>query len=67
MVSGIVRDTMTKLAGNPVIGYSVVFMIEIVFLLLSLIILRRIDVNLFLQQAERQVPLVERAALADEV
>jgi len=67
MVSGIVRDTMTKLAGNAVIGYSVVFVLEIVFLLLSLIILRRIDVNLFLQQAERQVSLVERAALANEV
>lgn len=67
MVSGIVRDTMTELVGNAVIGYSVVFVIEIVFLLLSLIILRRIDFNLFLHQAERQVPLVERAALANEM
>ncbi len=67
MVSGIVRDAMTELVGNAVIGYSVVFVLEIVFLLLSLIILRRIDVNLFIQQAEKQVSLVERAALAKEV
>jgi hypothetical protein len=58
---------MTELVGNAVIGYSVVFVLEIVFLLLSLNILRRIDVSLFLRQAERQVSLVERAALANEV
>ena len=63
MISGVVRDSVTKLVENPVTGYSVVFVIEIVFLLVSLFILQRVDVNLFLHQAERQVPLVERAAV----
>ena len=67
LMSGAVRDVMTNLVGNPVIGYSVVFMIEIGLLLVSLFLLRRIDVSLFKKQVERQMPLVERAAVSSEV
>jgi BCD family chlorophyll transporter-like MFS transporter len=66
IISGVVRDTVTELVENAVSGYSVVFMIEILFLLVSLSILKRVDVTLFHHQADRQVPLVERAA-ANEV
>jgi BCD family chlorophyll transporter-like MFS transporter len=67
MISGVVRDTVTELVENTVIGYSVVFVIEIVLLSVSLFILQRVDVSLFQHQAERQVPLIERAAAANEV
>ena len=67
LMSGAVRDVMTKLVGNAVIGYSVVFMIEICLLVVSLFMLRRVDVSLFKKQAERQMPLIERAAVSSEV
>jgi len=67
LMSGAVRDIMTKLVGNPIVGYSVVFMIEIGLLLVSLFLLQRIDVNLFKKQVERQMPLIERAAVSSEV
>ena len=67
LMSGAVRDVMTKLVGNAVIGYSVVFMIEICLLVVSLFMLRRVDVSLFKKQAERQMPLIERATVSSEV
>jgi len=66
ILSGVLRDMVTELVENAVAGYSAVFVIEILFLLISLYILRRVDVGLFLHQAKRQLPLVERAA-ANEV
>jgi BCD family chlorophyll transporter-like MFS transporter len=63
IISGVVRDTVTQLVENAVTGYSVVFVIEILFLLVSLSILKRVDVALFHHQADRQVSLVERAAV----
>ena len=65
IISGVVRDAVTELVENAVTGYSVVFVIEILFLLVSLFILQRVDVGLFHHQAERQVPLVERAAASE--
>jgi BCD family chlorophyll transporter-like MFS transporter len=67
MISGVVRDTVTELLGNAVLGYCVVFTIEVVLLLVSLFILRRVDVSLFHHRAERQVSIIERAAAAGEV
>jgi BCD family chlorophyll transporter-like MFS transporter len=67
VMGGVVRDAMTKLVGNAVVGYSVVFVIEIGLLLISLFMLRRVDVNLFKKQVERQMPLIERAAVSSEV
>lgn len=67
MISGVVRDMVTELLENAVLGYCVVFVIEVVLLLVSLSILRRVDVSLFHHRAERQVSLIERAAAASEV
>jgi BCD family chlorophyll transporter-like MFS transporter len=67
MISGVVRDTVTELLENAVLGYSVVFTIEVVLLVVSLFILRRVDVSLFHHRAERQVSIIERAAAANEV
>lgn len=67
MISGVVRDTVTGMLEDAVLGYSVVFGIEVVLLVVSLIILRSVDVSLFHHRAERQVSLIERAATASEV
>ena len=66
VLSGVVRDLITQVAMNPITGYVVVFIIEALMILVSLIILRKIDVNVFHQQAD-EPSLVERAAIATEV
>jgi BCD family chlorophyll transporter-like MFS transporter len=66
VISGAVRDTLTRILPNPIMAYVVVFGIMAALLLISLLILRRIDVAAFREQSER-TPLVERAALAGEV
>lgn len=66
VISGAVRDTLTRALPNPTIAYVVVFGIMAALLLISLVMLRRIDVTAFRAQTE-QAPLVERAALAGEV
>ncbi|MFC1936284.1 BCD family MFS transporter [Chloroflexota bacterium] len=66
LLSGVVRDTVTSISQDGVLGYIVVFTIEIGLLLVSLFILQRVDVSLFKQQAEEQLPYVERAAIANE-
>jgi BCD family chlorophyll transporter-like MFS transporter len=65
ILGGAVRDLVTQVAQNAVIGYVTVFGIEAGLLLVSLLLLRRIDVGAFREQAERQT-LVERAALVGE-
>jgi BCD family chlorophyll transporter-like MFS transporter len=65
MLSGTVRDAITELAQNPVTGYVVVFSILALLLLISLLMLGRIDVSAFQKRAE-QMGIVERAALANE-
>lgn len=65
VLSGAVRDLMGGIAQYPVIGYVVVFGIEAAMLVVSLLLLRRIDVSLFRQQAS-ETALVERAAMASE-
>jgi hypothetical protein len=37
-----------------------------ILILVSLYLLRRVDVRLFKQEADQQMPYVERAALANE-
>jgi BCD family chlorophyll transporter-like MFS transporter len=66
VISGALRDTLTRLLPNPMLAYVVVFGIMATLLLVSLVMLRRIDVAAFRQQTE-QASLVERAALAGEV
>lgn len=65
VIGGAVRDTLTRVLPDPIMAYVVVFGIMAILLLISLIMLRRIDVAAFRQQTE-QTPLVERAALAGE-
>jgi BCD family chlorophyll transporter-like MFS transporter len=66
MLSGVVRDAVTQVTQDGVLGYTVVFGIEIIMLLASLMILRGVDVGLFQQRAEETLPYVERAAMASE-
>jgi BCD family chlorophyll transporter-like MFS transporter len=65
VTSGVVRDVVSQMAANPVSGYLVVFAIEAVMLVISLVLLGRIDVGLFRQEAS-SLSVVERAAIANE-
>jgi BCD family chlorophyll transporter-like MFS transporter len=66
VLGGVVRDVVTRLSQDPVTGYVVVFGIEAAMLLVSLVMLRGINVSEFQREAE-QPSLVERAAMASEV
>jgi BCD family chlorophyll transporter-like MFS transporter len=66
VLGGVVRDGVTQFALNETTGYIVVFTIEALLLLVSLYLLRSVDVGLFQKNAEEQLPIVERAALANE-
>ncbi len=66
VISGVMRDTLTRVLPDPTTAYVVVFGLMAALLLISLIMLRRIDVTAFRQQAE-QIPPMERAALAGEI
>ncbi len=66
VLSGLVRDAINQVAGSPVTGYVVVFLMLAGLLLASLALLHTIDVNAFRRQAESP-SLVERAAAAQEV
>jgi len=63
ILGGAVRDVVTQVAHNAVTGYAVVFGIEALMLLVSLLLLQKIDVGAFRRQAE-QPSLLERASLA---
>lgn len=67
ILGGMVRDLVTQLAQTPVMGYIVVFGIEAAMLVISLILLRYIDVSAFRQRVREQPSLVERAAIASDV
>jgi len=66
LLAGVVRDFVAQVASNAVLGYSVVFGIEILMLISSLMILSRVDVGLFQEQAGRQLPVLERAAMSND-
>jgi hypothetical protein len=57
---------VTQVAGNPLAGYITVFAIEAAMLGASLLLLRRINVSAFQQQAT-SMSVVERAAMASDV
>lgn len=64
LMAGIVRDGVTFLAENALLGYLVVFGLEAVMLAVAAILLQGINVQKFHQQV--QTPsIIERAALAD--
>jgi MFS transporter, BCD family, chlorophyll transporter len=65
VLGGAVRDIVTQLSGNPLMGYILVFGIEAAMVALSLLLLQYIDVGAFRRQA--QVPsMVEKAAIATD-
>lgn len=66
ILSGAVRDVVTQVTQAALSGYLVVFVIEAVFIAVSLIMLSRIDVSQFRHQTGKR-NLVERAALAGDL
>lgn len=66
LISGGVREGAALMMHDAVSGYNMVFILEIVLLVVSLVILQGVDVSLFRKQAE-EVPYLERAAMAGEV
>jgi BCD family chlorophyll transporter-like MFS transporter len=66
LLSGVVRDVLTRVLQDPVLAYVFVFGILALLLLISLIILRRVNVTAFRQEAETP-SVLERATLASDV
>jgi BCD family chlorophyll transporter-like MFS transporter len=66
VLGGAMRDLVARLTQQPVISYVVVFGIMALVMLISLIMLRRIDVKDFQRQAEEGPALIERAAMAGD-
>jgi BCD family chlorophyll transporter-like MFS transporter len=67
VLGGAVRDVITQTTQSPLAGYIVVFAIEAVFLFVSLIMLRRVDVQAFHQDSQEGPSLAEKAAIAGDV
>jgi BCD family chlorophyll transporter-like MFS transporter len=65
VLSGVIRDVVAELSQNAIAGYSVVFTVEMGMLLVSLWLLRQVDVSVFRSQVAEETPLIERAAMAD--
>ena len=63
LMAGVVADLATRLTGNPLSGYLIVFSIEALMLLIAAFMLYRIDVNAFTKKAHEPV-FVEKVALA---
>lgn len=66
LMGGVVRDAVSGISRLPVSGYLVVFIIEIVLLLISLYLLRKVDVGMFHSAAAKPRSFIQRAALAEE-
>lgn len=65
-VTAVVRDLVDLVPGSAMYGYVAAFVIQGLFLVLSLIILRRINVNAFKISANTQ-PVVDRVAMAGDI
>jgi BCD family chlorophyll transporter-like MFS transporter len=65
ILGGAVRDVVAQLSHHPVSAYLVVFGIEAGMLLVSLVLLGRIDVSVFHKNAD-SLSTVERSAVANE-
>ncbi len=66
LLSGILRDTVSYLTNNAMLGYSIVFGIEIILLIISLLILRKVNIDLFRKRSNEKLSFMERAAIAGE-
>ncbi|RME06440.1 MAG: MFS transporter [Anaerolineae bacterium] len=60
------RDLIRAFAGDSVAGYITVFALMTLMVGVTLLMLRRIDVRAFRQQAEESFPLAQRAAMATD-
>ena len=67
MLSGVLRESFTPLLNSSVGGYNAVFIVEIFILIVSLLILKGVDVRLFQKQSEQSLSYLERAAISNEV
>jgi BCD family chlorophyll transporter-like MFS transporter len=65
VLGGVLRDAVTQLSGLPLAGYLVVFAIEALMLFAATLMLARIDVSAFREQASRP-SFAEQVALAAE-
>jgi BCD family chlorophyll transporter-like MFS transporter len=65
LLSGVLRDAVNLMSQNPLAGYLTVFVLQGLFLLISLFLLSRVDVHRF-QERER-LTFVERAAIAGDL
>ncbi len=65
LMAGVVADTVTKITGNPLSGYLVVFGIEALMLLIAAFMLYRIDVNAF-QKKAHEPAFSEKVGIAAE-
>jgi BCD family chlorophyll transporter-like MFS transporter len=65
VLGGVGRDIVTNMTGNSILGYILVFGIMAGFMLITLVMLVRINVDAF-KRSETQDPIVERAALASD-
>ena len=65
-VTAVVRDLVDLVPGSAMYGYVAAFVIQGLFLVLSLIILRRINVQTFKTSAHT-TPVVERVAMAGDI
>jgi BCD family chlorophyll transporter-like MFS transporter len=67
LLSGVLRESFTPLLQSSVGGYNVVFIVEITMLVVSLFILRGVDVSLFQTESESSLSYMERVAISNEV
>lgn len=65
LLSGGLRDAFGALTGNAVLGYGVVFAVQALMVVVTLLMLRRIDVPRFQQEAA-PLDAMERAALVNQ-
>jgi BCD family chlorophyll transporter-like MFS transporter len=65
VIGGALRDVLSRLLSSPVLAYVGVFTLLAALMLVSLLMLRRVDVVAFREQTE-QIPIAERAALAGD-
>ncbi len=66
ILSGVVRDTVAQIARDPSTSYLWVFAILMVMLLVSLGLLRQVDVGLFQRRVTEQPTYLDQIALANE-
>ena len=66
LLAGVVRDSITRILRDPVLGYASVFLIEAAMLFISLLLLRQINTTAFHQDVEKP-GLIERAAMANDI